>query len=295
MLARWDNDLLTALRMEPRNEHELKWYHFALGDKKAATETEVLMGSGLYRQIVASTDESKTNNVNLGKWRKFLDGNFLTIANGPSGSSEEYAQLGDFFDLTSDPYWGCNLRNAMFATMIAQAHHSFEEIVQGFENDGTSTKRAAALSSKAGLPDNADDDPFDTLKECGKVKSAQITVTPIKWKWPSHTNPPAFASASGGVNVVPPENGDIYAETVKVFKELNDAPTGPLATALLKTPKYAVTNTYQTQAVSPETMGTKLAYTIAENQINHICNVKLGGLSAAWKAILESNECKVGK
>lgn len=94
------------------------------------------------------------NDVNA-PWFDAMVQDGLMIDAGPSGTTDEAFQFADFAGVSKTKDGACNFRDALFANMIIQMHHSFPEIAQG----ASDSKRASPAWDFA--------HPYATLESCG--------------------------------------------------------------------------------------------------------------------------------
>jgi len=94
------------------------------------------------------------NDIN-GKWFDAMVDDGLMIDAGPSGTTDEACQFGDFASVTLTKAGACAFRASLFANMIVQVHHSYPEIVQG------------AFDSVRAAPAWSFEHPYQTLEDCG--------------------------------------------------------------------------------------------------------------------------------
>jgi len=146
-------------------------------------------------------------------WLSKMDAQSLMRDAGPSGTTDEILQTGDYVSITSDTYGACIMRDAASAGMHLQMHHSWAEVAQG----ATATDRAT--------PKFNWDDPYMALKECPINSRNNLRAIPDVWPRPY--------GASVRVHTErPPDSIDHFDEALKHFVELTASPESTLAKAI---------------------------------------------------------------
>ncbi len=146
------------------------------------------------------------------QWLAKMDGQALMKDAGPSGTTDEILQFGDYVSVTSDAFGACTMRDAASAGMHLQLHHSWGEVAQG----ATATNRATPAFNW--------EDPYMALKNC-PLKAAGLKAIPDVWPRP-------YGASVRDHESLPPAGIDHFDAALKQFVVLTSAPDSELAKAV---------------------------------------------------------------
>jgi len=131
---------------------------------------------------------------------------------GPSGTTDEIMQAGDYVSINKDVYGACALRDVASANMHVQLHHSYGEVFQG------------ATASDRMTPAFSWEDPYLALKAC-PARSRTLRAIPEVW-------PRKYGQSIRVHTPQPPHSIDHYNDAMHLYAELTTNPTSPLAKAI---------------------------------------------------------------
>jgi len=152
------------------------------------------------------------NDVNRDWLTKAADGGFAVDC-GPSGTTDELLQAADYTGVTMDMYGACLMRDAAFANMLLQEHHSYAEVSQG------------AASRDRFTPKWSWDHPYTALSECATHADPALNGVPaalaaIATPFPA---PSSITRRSHATGTLPPTaSANRFTQALAVYSQLKD-------------------------------------------------------------------------
>lgn len=159
----WTAALMAATHMPPFSDEEIHFVRTAVGGKyknwdPVKNPYDELPGppgaGGNVFDMISFSVKNKDTAGNNRLWHDAQFSNGFIMSGGPSGTTDEAMQMGDYTSVSSTKPGCCILRNGPLANMVLFTHHTYVEVAQG-AGDGN---RECPMFSYA--------DPYGALETC---------------------------------------------------------------------------------------------------------------------------------